>query len=147
MANKQKDKGTRWERDAVELLKEAFPTGQFRRMAGSGAIGTIMEEPLLAGDLSARFTFFPREFRIEAKTGYGGATQLAVKREWFIKIKEEAERTYSLPMLMGKFSGSRGDCKYFVAFDYETFVVFMKIVEEISKSEAELTRRLEGKEK
>ena len=147
MTNKQKDKGTRWERDAVKLLQDAFPKGKFRRIAGSGAIGTIMQEPLLAGDLSAIFPYFPREFRIEAKTGYGGATQLAIKREWLEKIKEEAKGTYGLPMLMGKFSGARGDCKHFVVFDFATFVELMTFFGEVAESEAELTRKIEGLKK
>jgi hypothetical protein len=143
MAKKQKVKGVRWERDAVDLLKEAFPDGKFKRVAGSGAIGTIMDEPLLAGDIMAVFPHLSREFRAEAKVGYGGATQMALKREWFEKIKKEAKGTYSLPMLMGKFSGARGDCKYFVAFDFETFVELMNYFIELSESEADLTWKME----
>jgi len=147
MSKKQKVKGVKWERDAVKLLQEAFPDGKFRRVAGSGAIGTIMDEPLLAGDILAVFPNFPREFRAEAKVGYGGATQMAIKREWFEKIKEEARGTYSLPMLMGKFSGARGECKYFVAFDFDTFVDLMKLFVELAESEADLTWRMEGLKK
>jgi len=60
-------------------------------------------------------------FRVECKVGYGGKTQFALKKEWLDKIKEEGEKSYSIPILLGKFSGAREGVKVFVVLDLETF--------------------------
>lgn len=140
---KAKQKGSQWERDASKLLMELIPGSTWKRIAGSGALGTIMREPLLAGDISGVIPFIPKTFRAEAKVGYGGAKQLAVKREWLVKIAEEAKGTNSIPLLLGKFSGSRGEAKHFVTFTFEAFAELMHQVEGIYKSEQALLKEVE----
>lgn len=149
-----KAKGTRWERDAVDLLSKLIPNSTWKRIAGSGAIGTILGEPLLTGDVVGSVFGLPGTIRAEAKTGYGGSTQLALKREWLEKIREEAESTYSLPLLLGKFSGSRGRVKHFVAMDFEAFAKIMNLISELSEELEhinevydELRLRMDGLEK
>ena len=39
---KSKDKGSRWERDAVKILNDSY-YGTWKRVPGSGAFGTILE--------------------------------------------------------------------------------------------------------
>ena len=121
----KKRKGSQWERDATKILMKLLPGSTWKRIAGSDAIGTIMGEPLLAGDISGHIPSIGRRFRAEAKVGYGGAKQLAVKREWLEKIREESAGTQSIPMLICKFSGAHGTSKQFVAFDFQALRLFL----------------------
>ena len=107
MVGKAKRKGTDFERLAVELLNKLIKKSNWKRVAGSGAIGTIMDEPLLQSDISGYINALPKRFKVEAKVGYGGATQLSLKKEWLDKVAEEASNSYAYPMLIGKFSGAR----------------------------------------
>jgi hypothetical protein len=147
MPSPQKRKGARWERKAVELLEKLVPESSWKKLAGSGAIGTVMKEPLLRGDISGVIPYLGKTFRVEAKVGYGGAKQLTFKREWLEKIREEAEGTYSIPLVVCKFSGARGESKHFVAMDFEAFADLLKQVKTISDSEAELLKRVAELEK
>jgi hypothetical protein len=131
----KKNKGVQWERDAAKLLMEMIPGSKFKRVAGSGAIGTIMEEPLLAGDIVGMIPGLPKELRGEAKVGYGGSKQMAFRREWLEKIREEAAGTYSIPLVLGKFSGARGDSKHFVALDFKAFAEIARLIKELYESE------------
>lgn len=116
--NPNKDKGTRWEREAVSLLNEKFP-GTWIRIPGSGAIGTQIGIPILKGDIKGKYTFIPKSFLGEAKVGYGGSKQVTVKKEWFDKIAEEAKESYSLPVVVFKFLNARAGVKYVIAMDFE----------------------------
>ena len=121
--NKNKQKGTRWENELVELLNKNIPGADARRVAGSGALGTTLNEPLLQADIVVKFPGVNKKFRIEAKCGYGGAKQLTVKREWLNKVKGEAENSYAYPALAGKFMDARkaDGVKYFVIMDLDSF--------------------------
>lgn len=131
-----KNKGNGWERDAVTLLNSNLD-GNFKRVPGSGAIGTSMKESFLTGDITGVVNFLSRKLKIECKVGYGGATQMTLKKEWLDKIFEEARTALSVPMLMGKFSGARSGVKYFVVFDFDTFVdIFSKAIENKDKLDA-----------
>jgi len=138
--NRQKEKGSRWERDFVNLLLDNGLHA--KRVAGSGALGTTLEEPLLMGDVTARIDGFQRDFIFECKTGYGGSKQLTIKREWFDKIKAEALSRYSIPALACKFSGARQaeGTQYFIAFDFDTFLELVRYVDDM---EEELIRMYE----
>lgn len=126
MTVNRKRKGTNWERELVKLL-EQIPQGKARRVATSGAIGTYLEEPQLTGDVVLVLDDLPKKFRLECKVGYGGATQITLKREWFDKIKREAESSYSIPLVALKFSGvkEKDATKYVIAMDLDTFVSIM----------------------
>jgi len=133
MVNKNKRKGSAWEHDLVELLNKKIPNSKIKRVPSSGAMGTALNEPLLTGDVIAEFSGFPRKFRIECKTGYGGATQLAVKKEWLDKILEEAKISYAIPMLAGKFSGARSGIKHFMVLDIDTFCDIINYINDLKK--------------
>lgn len=141
---KSKDKGKRWERDAVVELNKQFPA-TWKRVIGSGAFGTIMGIDDLRGDMVGRYYFLPFKIRAEAKTGYGGATQLAIKREWFEKIRFEAEMNFppELPMVICKYSGSRSPIKHFVALDFEAFHTLLETMEDMYQENIRLREKWE----
>jgi len=141
---KSKQKGYRWEKDAEELLNKKYPE-TWRRIPGSGAFGAIMNIPELQGDLVGRYYFMPVSFRVDAKTGYGGATQLAVKREWLEKIRKEAEslERYEIPCLVCKFSGSRAPTKHFFVFDTDAFHDIMEAYEDLYSENVRLREKWE----
>jgi hypothetical protein len=129
-----KDKGNAFETMIVKKLNASVNRSSFKRIAGSGAIGTNMGEPLLTGDVSGRIKGFPRPFKIECKVGYGGDKQLTLKREWINKIKKEAEQTLSIPLLIGKFSGARkaDGVQEFIVMDVDDFIYILNLVSDLS---------------
>jgi hypothetical protein len=135
MVNKQKQKGSQWEALFVDLITENIKGSKAKRIAASGAMGTALNEPLLTGDVLIEFKSFPKKFRAEAKVGYGGATQLTVKKEWLDKIKQEADNSYSIPILVCKFSGARrkDGVQYFVSFDLDTFIYIINYIEDLKQ--------------
>ena len=130
MSNPKKVKGTGWENLFTELLNENIDGAKAKRIPGSGAIGTIVKEPFLQGDIRAVFEGLSRAFKFEAKVGYGGSKQLTVKKEWIDKIIEEAKNDYSIPALACKFSGARkkDGVQYFVVLDFQTFCDIMNVI-------------------
>jgi len=123
MVNKQKQKGTRWENDLVDLLNEKITEGNAKRIPSSGAIGTILKEPILTGDVVAKYPGLSKKIKFDAKVGYGSDVSLRVQREWLTKIRMEAEQDYSHPALACKFSGARvkDGVQYFIVLDIDTF--------------------------
>jgi len=118
---KTKVKGTAFEILVAELLNQNIKNSHWKRIPMSGAIGTFMKEPELQGDIVGSVDSFPKKFRIEAKVGYGGATQLTLKKEWLDGIKRDSLNSNSIPLMMGKFSGAREGVKVFVTMDLDTF--------------------------
>jgi len=126
MTNKNKIKGSTFERDVVKILNKLINGADFRRIPGSGAIGTATGESLLTGDIAGRISYFPVKFKGECKVGYNSSTnkevkQFTLKKEWLDKIWEEASATYSLPLLFGKFDNARSGTKVFVVMDIDIF--------------------------
>jgi Holliday junction resolvase len=130
--NKQRRKGDDWEREFRELLEKRL-NAEAKRIPGSGSLGTALDEPMLQGDVRAKFPGLSKEFRFENKVGYGGSKQLTIKREWFDKIREEAERTFSIPAVACKFSGARkeGGTKYFISLDLDAFVEIINYINDL----------------
>lgn len=129
MTNRSKNKGTAWENKIVELLNNAdlgHERPAFKRIPGSGALGSILHEPILQGDVMGRVRFIAKPLRIEAKTGYGGATQLTIKKDWLDKIAEEAKNSLSVPLLTGKFLNARSGVKQFVVMDLDEFIYLLR---------------------
>lgn len=126
-----KRKGSQWERDAAKILNEKV-IGDWKRVAGSGALGAILEEPTLQGDVVGKnIPAFPKGFRLDAKVGYGGSKQMTVQKAWFDKIRTEAEATYSIPALICKFSGSRSGTQVFVMLDIDAFAEIMNRIDDL----------------
>ena len=145
MVNKQKRKGDDWERQVVDILNSNIKRGLFKRIPGSGAIGTFLHEPMLTADVKGKIDSLEKEFKIECKSGYGSTAQFTMKKLWLDKVKEEARQSYGIPLLMGKFSGARDGVKSFVVMDMDTFCTLMNtltdIWEEVEKNER---REMEG---
>lgn len=133
MVNKNKIKGSTFERDIVKILNEKVRAGVFKRIPGSGALGTILGEGLLTADVTGRIHGLPKDLKIECKVGYGGSEQLTLKREWLNKVKMEAEQTYSMPVLIGKFSGARGSdgVQIFTVMDINIFIEIMNLLSDL----------------
>jgi hypothetical protein len=136
MVSKQKRKGADWERQITELLNTRLNKGDFKKTPGSGAIGTIMGESLLTGDVSGFIHGFPKKLKAECKSGYSNkigaeARSLSLEKKWLDKIKEEAEIAYNMPIFFGKFDNVRQGVRYFVAFDFDTFVELANHISEM----------------
>jgi hypothetical protein len=142
MTNPQKVKGSAFERLAVELLNSLIKNSTWKRVPGSGAIGTSLDEPLLQADIVGKVESIPKRFRVEAKVGYNSSKdrevkQFTLKKEWLDKVKLEAENSFSLPFLIGKFSGATKGIKVFVVMDVEDFA---SIINHITSLKEEIDR-------
>lgn len=136
MTFKAKQKGSGFERDAVNLLNEKIKHSKFKRIPGSGAIGTSMIEPLLTGDISGVVEGFPKTFKIEAKVGYNNSTnkevkQFTLKKEWLDKIIMQASNNFSFPALIGKFSNVRSGVSTFIVLDIDDFSYLINQISEL----------------
>lgn len=137
MSNPQKIKGTTFERDVAEILTRIVKKSLWKRVAGSGALGTIMGEPMLSSDVKGKVGSIAKEFRVECKVGYNtakeqGVKQFTLKKEWLDKVKEEADRSYSIPLLLGKFSGAREGVKVFAVMDVEVLAELLNKITELN---------------
>jgi Holliday junction resolvase len=144
MVNKNKIKGSQWERDAAKLLNESFPD-TWRRNPGSGALGTLLELPILKGDVVGDYEFLPFDLVAEAKVGYGG-TQMQIQKEWFDKIKEQAGESYALPVVLLKFEKARTGTRHVIAMDFETWDKIMTYIESMHEELLKLYEQQETKQ-
>jgi len=140
MPNKAKIKGSQFERDAVDILNRIVKNSNWRRIPGSGAIGTFLSEPLLTSDIRGRVASMLKEFKVEAKVGYNSSTdkeikQFTLKKEWLDKVRKESDASYGIPMLIGKFSGAREGVKVFVVLDVETFADLINRITDLYEEE------------
>ena len=129
-----KQKGSNWEREAARILESIILNSTWKRIPSSGAIGTIITEPILTGDLKGTVELYPKPFKGEAKIGYGGAKQFTLKKEWLDKIAEEAGNNYAIPFLIGRFSGARSGIEEFVILDLDTFSTLINLYTELQRS-------------
>lgn len=140
MSNPQKIKGTQFEKQATEILNTLIKDSVFKRVPGSGMLGTILGESGLVSDIKGKVDSISKEFKIEAKVGYNPprvveVKQFLLKKEWMDKIKREAEQSFGIPMLIGKFLGARDGVKVFVVLDVETFA---ELINQITDLKLEL---------
>jgi hypothetical protein len=99
MSSPQKVKGSAFERLAAEILNNLVRKSLWKRVAGSGAFGTIMNEPGLNSDVKGKVESISQEFKVECKVGYNPprvqeVKQFLLKKEWLDKIAEEAKHSY-----------------------------------------------------
>ena len=136
MMTNSKRKGSDFERQVSEFLNENVVGGKFKRIATSGAIGTYLNEPALSADVTGNVYGLPKPLKIECKVGYGGASYLTMKREWLNKIKEDAEKTFSLPLLVGKFTGATkaSGVQVFVALEIGDFAYLLNQISTLQKA-------------
>jgi len=142
MVNKQKRKGDTWEREFAKLLTKSLTGSVFKRVPGSGALGTIMGESRLTGDVVGTVPFCPKKFKFEAKTGYGGHTQLTIKRDWLEKIREEADAAFAIPGLVCKFDNARSGVKQFVVLDMDAFIEILELGNKLHYAVESLTEEM-----
>jgi hypothetical protein len=138
LTNKMKIRGSAWERDAVNLLTNAIKRSSWKRIPGSGAIGTTLSEALLTGDITGSIEGYSKKFKAECKVGYNPSKDKQVKsfrleKEWLDKIKEEAAAAYATPILLGKFENVRDGVKQFVVLDIHVFAELMNYITDTSK--------------
>jgi Holliday junction resolvase len=124
-------KGITWERDLAGLLNEKLVDSTWKRIPGSGALGTQLDMGQLTSDLVGVLPFTKKTIKLEAKVGYGGDKPLTIKKEWLDKIKMQAETTYSIPVLCCKFSGAREGVKIFFVLDFDTFCNFLNFTTDL----------------
>ena len=127
----QKDKGKRWEKEATKKLNELVTNTNWKRIPSSGAMGTILKEPLLASDIQGMIPYLSKKILMEAKVGYGGSKYMTIRKEWFDKVQEEAETAMGIPMLICKFDNVRSGVARFVAMDLTIFAEVMNEVNEL----------------
>lgn len=101
MAKNVKRMGDRWERELAKSLKG-------KRQPSSGAFGTQTHNAALTGDVVVKYPWWNKLLHIECKYGYGGATQLSMKRDWLVKVREEAKLAKRHPVLAIKFRDVTG---------------------------------------
>lgn len=138
VSSRQKAKGDSWEAQLVKLFNDNINGASFKRVPGSGSLGTLVSEPLLMSDVTGKIEGFPKTIRAEAKFGYsanlnGEAKSISLKKSWLDKVKEEALGSYALPLLACKFDNVRSGVKYFVALDFETFFNLMNYMTDLKK--------------
>ena len=121
-------------------MNEKVEHGRFKRVPGSGAIGTIMKEPLLVSDIKGTVDGIENPFILEAKIGYGGSKQFTIKKSWLDKIENEARSRYGIPAIVCRFSGSRNGVENFVVMDLDVFAFLLNKI-------SELQEIVDGKEK
>lgn len=136
MVNKAKRKGTRWENEAVTILTNMIKGSSWKRIPGSGAIGTIMNEALLTGDLTGVVPGLPMKVKAECKAGYARSTEaktFSIEKKWLDKIREEAENNYSLPILFGKFDNVHSGIRHFAVLDFSTLAELLNYIGDLKK--------------
>lgn len=131
--NSQKRKGSDFERLATDTLNRLVKRSLWKRIPSSGALGTIMHEAILTSDINGIVDALPKKVKLEAKVGYGGATQFTLKKEWLDKVKEEANSAYAMPALIGKFSGAREGVKIFVVLPVEEFAYLLNLITDLTE--------------
>lgn len=138
MTFKAKQKGSDFERKAVELLNDGIKGSNFKRVPGSGAMGTTLGEPLLSSDVKGSVDHFPMNFRIECKTGYsnkkgGEARSISILKLWIDKVIEEAKGSFSFPFLIAHFDGARSGVKNIVIMDVDEFSKLINMYTDLKK--------------
>jgi hypothetical protein len=137
-----KRKGKSWEYQARDQLNAMF-SQTWKRIPGSGAIGTIVEIPHLTGDLIGKYEFIPFVFRGECKVGYGGK-DMTIHKEWFDKIRKESEENFNnIPCVLIKFDGARDGVRYFIALDFQAWFDLLKWIERLYNENVEILGELE----
>ncbi len=123
-----KRSGTRFEHMAEDFFTTDISAA--KRVAGSGAFGRISREPRLLGDLTIVFDPLLKPILAECKFGYGGITQITIKKEWIEKIIDEARLANKYPALIFKFKNARGQAARMIAFDWNTFIRIMRDIDD-----------------
>lgn len=151
--NNRKRKGSQWERDAVNILTNLIEHSKWKKLPTSGAMGTVLGEPLLTGDITGEVRGFPLPFKVECKVGYSSSSadreikSFIVQKEWLDKIEEESDAANSIPFLIGKFDNARNGVKNFVIMDTKVFAEIMNYISDLTRELDILYDKKESKPK
>ncbi len=126
MSNRNRDYGLDWERFLVNHFKRYANS---RRTPNSGALGTLLGDPSLQGDVS--FSVDGLNFLIEAKAGYGGSQSITIKREWLDKVTKEAtsQSPKRIPVVAAKMKDGKTDTAKLIIMSLETFTQLLDRIE------------------
>lgn len=140
--NKSKDKGSRFERDSAKDL--SVNGGLWKRIAGSGSLGSNLGQPELMGDVHGSYPFFKRKIKAEGKFGYGNSKRMTIQREWITKNREQANLDNAYPCLLLKFNdvtgGDIGSAKL-ICFNYDVWNQMMLDVQELYQNYLKLVEK------
>lgn len=132
MTGKQKLKGDKFERDAAKDL--SVNSGEWKRNPGSGSLGTNLGMSELTGDVTGKYPWFAKLLKAENKVGYGTSKQITVKREWFTKVREQAQLDNKYPVVLLKFDdvtgGDIGSAKV-ICINFDTWNSLMEDLEDL----------------
>lgn len=132
MTHGSKQKGKRFERELTKDL--SINGGKWKRIPGSGSIGTTLGMSNLTGDNRGSYPWWHKELKGEAKFGYGSSKQMQLKREWFSKVREEAAVDNKYPVVLLKFTdvtqGDLGSAKV-ICFNFDVWNEMMAELEEL----------------
>lgn len=144
MGRAPKRKGSRWERDVVKLLHDKGG-GIWKRIPGSGAMGHFFNDASLNSDVTGKYPWLRKIIRGECKTGYGTSRSLSLKRDWIVKVREEAEEARGYPCLLLKFSDVRDnpDTAKLICFNLDVWIDIVTEVNDLYEEYIELLERLE----
>ena len=143
MGKSQRTKGKAFER----LVANAFSKtgGDWKRIPGSGAIGTNLKMSNLTGDVVGRYPWWSKGFKGECKVGYGTSKQMTFKRLWITKNREEAELDHKWPCIILKFNNvTSGDLESakVIGFNWDTWGEMMQEIEELYAENLHLREQL-----
>lgn len=146
--NRSKAKGDRFEREVAKDL--SVHGGKWRRIPGSGSIGTNLKMSNLTGDLEGTYPWFTKAIKGEAKVGYGTSKQMQLKREWFTKVREQAKADNKYPVVIVKFDDvTGGDLGSAVAvcINMDTWNTMMSDIERLNDEYIALLNKHYGTDK
>lgn len=132
MSSPQKNKGSKFERDAAKYLTAG--SGEWKRIPGSGSLGTNLHDSGLMGDLTGKYPWFTKLFKAENKVGYGTSKQITVKREWFLKVREQAKLDNKFPCVLLKFDDVTGgdiESAKIICFNFDIWLEMMEDLEQL----------------
>ena len=146
--NRSKIKGDKFERDAAKVL--SVNGGNWRRIPGSGSIGTSLKISDLTGDLAGTYSWFTKALRGEAKVGYGTSKQMQLKREWFTKVREQANLDNKYPVVIVKFNDVTGGdigSATAICINIDTWNLMMKDIQRLNDEYLALLEKHYGVDK
>lgn len=146
--NRSKAKGDNFERGIAKVL--SVYGGKWRRIPGSGSIGTNLKMSNLTGDLEGTYPFFSKAFKGEAKVGYGTSKQMQLKREWFTKVREQSKLDNKYPAVIVKFNDVTGGdigSATAICFNVDTWNSLMQDIQRLYDEHLALLEKHYGAEK
>ncbi len=138
MTNKNKKAGSAWERAVANTFNDLDGVSA-RRVAGSGALGTILQEDYLKGDVRITVDGLKYDLIVEAKIGYQSGKHspskvMAFQKAWLESAEKDTKGVYnSKPVVICKFKGAKGEARAFLAMDLQVAVDLIERVVDMKR--------------